>query len=74
MKLKTKGKVVTEIAADTTNTNPSKPLERPKEKVPAAKTGATVCARPAIAQATPKAPPCASLGVFNEIIVLSVTY
>ena len=57
LKSKTKGTVATEIAAEITNTNTSKPVETPKEKALAAKTGAIVCARPAIAQATPKLSP-----------------
>jgi len=43
--------------AENTKANPSKPTETPKENALAAKTGATVCANPAIAQATPNAPP-----------------
>lgn len=57
MKLKTKGTVATEIKAETTNAKPTKPTEMPKEKALAAKTGEIVCARPAIAQATPNVPP-----------------
>ena len=57
LKLKTKGTVTTETTAEKTNTNPTKPTETPKENALAAKTGASVCARPAIAQATPNVPP-----------------
>ena len=73
LKLKTNGTVETEINAETTNANPSNPAETPKENALAAKTGATVCANPAIAQATPNAPPCAFSGVFVEINVFKVT-
>ena len=73
MNAKTKGTVATEIAAETKNANPSNPAETPKENAVAAKTGAVVCARPAIAQATPSAPPCAFSGVFVEIKVFKVT-
>ena len=74
MKAKIKGTVATEIKAETTKTSPTKPVETPKENAAAAKTGATVCASPAIAQATPNAPPCAFSGLFSEINVLIVTY
>lgn len=57
LKIKTKGIVAREIAAEKTKTNPSNPADTPKEKAVAAKTGEIVCARPAIAQATPKLPP-----------------
>ena len=73
LKLKTNGTVETEINAETTNAKPSNPAETPKENALAAKTGATVCANPAIAQATPNAPPCAFSGVFVEINVFRVT-
>ena len=70
---KIKGTVATEIAAETKKANPSNPDETPKENAVAAKTGATVCAKPAIAQATPSVPPCAFSGVFVEINVFKVT-
>jgi len=69
----TRGIVATEIAAEIANAKPSNPAEIPIEKAVAAKTGAVVCANPAIAQATPKAPPCAFSGVFVEIKVFNVT-
>ena len=70
---KIKGTVTTEIAAETKKAKPSNPDETPKENAVAAKTGAMVCAKPAIAQATPSAPPCAFSGVFVEINVFNVT-
>jgi hypothetical protein len=57
LKAKTKGTVAIEIAAETTNAKPLNPAETPREKAVAANTGAAVCANPAIAHATPKAPP-----------------
>ncbi len=57
LKAKIKGTVAKETKAETTKTSPTKPAEKPKENAAAAKTGATVCASPAIAQATPNAPP-----------------
>jgi hypothetical protein len=73
LKAKTNGTVATDIAAEITNANPSNPKEIPKENAVAAKTGAAVCANPAIAHATPNAPPCAFSGVFVEISVFKVT-
>jgi hypothetical protein len=57
LKLKTKGMVTTEITAEIINTNPIKPIPAPNENFAVAKTGAIVWARPAIAQAIPKAFP-----------------
>lgn len=74
MKPKIKGTVAIEIIAEATNTSPSNPRETPNENKLAAKTGAIVCAKPAIAQAIPKVPPCASFDVLKEINVLNVTY
>jgi hypothetical protein len=57
LKRNNNGIVIVEIKADIANTNPTNPYNAPKEKMLAARTGEIVCAKPAIAQATPKAPP-----------------
>ncbi len=72
LKIKTSGKVTNPTNAETKNTSPTNPAERPNPKAAAAKTGATLCAAPAIAHATPNVPPCADSVALTEINVLNV--